>query len=152
MRITVLFMLLMLAVACGKDGSSDSKNKVQAQQYDLMWNDRQYEVKDATIDVPATVDGSSIVFKSTATKTDAGDVIKCTVHVNAGETYYLSLSGNTLILQTNQGRRDLRKVNSFSAGGVYGVWSYEEKTEVGSFEWIYSINPTHVVITKKCEG
>lgn len=152
MRLIFLSMLLMLLASCGKDGGSGPSGGLQQQQYDLMWDAHQYEVKDATIDVPASVTDGSIVFNGSATRTDAGDRIKCTVFVNSGDTYHYSISGSRLYLQTPQGNMELKKINSFAGGGIFGVWSHVERTDVGRFENIFSINPTHVVIMKKCEG
>ena len=151
MRLILLSLVLMLVAACGKDGGGNSRQE-QVSATDRMWDDSPYEVKDATVDVPATIDGSSITFKGSKTSTDSGDRIKCTVYANMGDVYQYSVKGNTLYLQRPQGNIELRKVNSFSGGGVFGVWSHVSKTEVGTFETIYSINPTHVVIMKKCEG
>lgn len=150
MRIIFLSLALMLAASCGKNGGSDSPKR-QSQTYDLMWDGQGIEIKEAVIDVPASVSDSQIVFTNSKQSVDQGERIKCVVNVNNQETYRLSQQGNRLQVQTDQGQNyTMTRVNGNN--GIYGTWASTSKTDTGRIELKMFIANTHVIIRKTCEG
>ena len=150
MRIIFLSLALMLAASCGKNGGSDT-NKKQSQTYDLMWDGQGIEIKEAVIDVPASVSDSQIVFTNAKSNIDQGERIKCAVNVNNQETYRLSQQGNRLQVQTDQGKNyTLTRVNG--KDGIYGTWSSTTRTDTGRIEFKMFIANNHVILRKICEG
>ncbi len=150
MRIIFLSLALMLAASCGKNGGSGGSKK-QSQTFDLMWDGQGIEIKEAVIDVPASVSNSQIVFTNAKSNIDQGERIKCAVNVNNQETYRLSQQGNSLQVQTEQGQNyTLTRINGNN--GIYGTWASTTRTDTGRIEFKMFIANTHVIIRKTCEG
>lgn len=152
MRIIFLISVLMLVASCGKDSSSSGGGIRQSQEVpDLMWDGLGKEFKEAVVSVPASVSESQVVFGRAASNVEQGDRVKCAVSVNEGETYHMSLKGNTLYLQTNNGNYTMTKVNTLS--GYYGTYSTVIRTNTNErIELLLALQPNHAVVRKKCEG
>lgn len=152
MRITFLVALLMLAVSCGKDSSSEGSKIRQSQEVpDLMWDGIGKEFKEAVVSVPASVNESQIVISQAASDVEQGERIKCAVNVNANETFHISVNGETMYLQTNNGNYTMKKVNTLN--GYLGTYSTVFRTSSNErIELLLALQPSHIVLRKKCEG
>lgn len=146
----LILLSLIFTVSCGKDGGTE-KVRQNMESIDLMWDGEGVEFKEAVVSVDATVGSDSIVIGESASDVDQGSTVKCAVSVAENETMQFSVSGNRLYLQTNNGNYDMRKVNTLN--GHLGTYSSVFRTSSGErIELLLTLQPSHIVLRKKCEG
>jgi len=147
----LILLSLVFAVSCGKDNGESKKVRQNMESIDLMWDGNGVEFKEAVVSVNATVNNGSIVIKENANDVDQGSTIKCALSVAQDETMQFSLKGNRLYLQTNAGNYDMVKVNTLN--GYLGTYSSVFRTSSNErIELLLTLQPSHIVLRKKCEG
>ena len=147
----LILLSLILTVSCGKDGGTDKKVRQNMESIDLMWDGEGVEFKEAVVSVNATVNNGSIIIAENASDVDQGSTIKCALNVTKDETMQFSLKGNRLYLQSNSGNYDMVKVNTLN--GYLGTYSSVFRTSSGErIEVLLTLQPSHIVLRKKCEG
>lgn len=149
MRYLILLSLLF-AISCGKDGDKKTVRQ-NMESIDLMWDGDGVEFKEAVVSVNAVVNNGSIVIAENASDVDQGNTIKCALNVTKDESMQFSVKGNRLYLQTNAGNYDMVKVNTLN--GYLGTYSSVIRTSGGErIELLLTLQPSHIVLRKKCEG
>lgn len=132
MRFLLSILLLTAVVACGKNGGSGSgsaqgeSNQCEVDgrvvSCDSIYDGLGVDILDAMIDVPASVDGSSITFNQARAVKTEGRRINCAASVSAGEVYRYSVHGDSLTLDTPAGNVTMKRVHG--EGGVVGTWKW----------------------------
>lgn len=162
MRLLPIVLLLLALVSCGKGGGGGSSEAVpQAQQCevdgaivscDSIYDGLGVDILDASIDVPATVDSSSITFTESRSVKNQGRRIDCASSVSSGEVYHYTVSGNTLYLDTPAGNTTMTRVHG--SGGIVGTWKWSGIVDGATFETrLMTVvkNLNRVIIKTSCE-
>ncbi len=131
MRIILVFLALTALVACGKKGGGSSEEISEAQQCevngevvscDSIYDGLGVDILDAMVDVPATVNASSITFNQARSVKTEGRRINCSTSVNSGDVYHYTVNGDVLYLDTPSGNISMKRVHG--EGGVVGTWKW----------------------------
>lgn len=147
----LILLALVFVVSCGKDSGETKTVRQNMESIDLMWDGEGVEFKEAVVSVNATVNDGSVIIAESASDVDQGSTVKCAVSVAKDEAMQFSLKGNRLYLQTNTGNYDMVKVNTLS--GYLGTYSSVMRTSAGErIELLLTLQPSHIVLRKKCEG
>lgn len=159
MRFLLTIILLSAVVACGKGGSGGSgSSDPDAQQCevngvvvscDSIYDGLGVDVLNAKIDVPATIDSTSITFTQSRNVKSEGRRISCTASVNAGDVYRYSINGSTLYLDTPSGNIRMTRVHG---SGIMGMWRSTGIVDGATFqEKLLTVAKNRVILQTNCE-
>ncbi len=157
MRFLFISLALTLLVACGKNGGGP-KEMAAAQECevngegvscDSIYDGLGVDVLNAKVDVPATIDGSSISFTQALGHKAQGRRIACSVSVGENTVYHYTISGDTLYLDTPDGNLTMNRVHG---SGIMGMWRSTNYVDGTTFEErLMTVKKNSVVIQKNCE-
>lgn len=159
MRFLFTILLLSAVVACGKGGSGGSGSaNPEAQQCEIngevvscdsIYDGLGVDVLNAKIDVPATIDSSSITFSQARSVKSDGRRISCAVAVNAGDVYRYTISGDSLYLDTPAGNMTMKRVHG---SGIMGMWRWTGYVDGATYqERLLTVSKNRIILQRNCE-
>lgn len=167
MRLLPLFLILSFVVACGKDSTNSVSRESSRQNQDetCLLNGVEVECKSlrgadglgvdllaTVIDAPVEMNDSEIIFLQAKSSFAEGRRISCKSQVNSGEVYRYSLKGDTLRLETKDGKYTMRRLNNEDKG-ILGTWSWKGYIDEGThiIKTISFIGTDRLIIKTHCE-
>lgn len=162
MRFVSLIFILILSVACGKDGGGGSSSSSKSGSCSL--NGRSVacqsiqgadglgvDLLDAMIDVPIKIQDAEITFLADKSAMSTGRRINCKTSVKNGEVYRFALRGSRLLLMTPSGSYEMDRLTDGS--GIVGTWAWKGYEDQGThvIRQMSFLSETRVIMRTNCE-
>jgi hypothetical protein len=162
MKLVSLIAILILTVACGKDGGSKGSAATPSDSCNLngravacqsiQGTDGQgVDLLESMIDVPVKISESEITFLADKSATSQGRRISCKTAVKNGEVYRFAVRGDTLLVMTSTGSYELNRHTDGT--NVLGTWSGKTYMDEGThlIRQMSFLSDSRVIITTYCE-
>lgn len=163
MRLVSLIAILMLTVACGKEGGG-SGSSVADKSSECSLNGRSVacasiqgadglgvDLLETMIDVPVQIANTDITFMADKTSTDQGRRLSCKTSVKNGETYRYALRGNKLIVMTSAGTYEMDRLTD--GDSLLGTWVWKGYEDSGAhiIRQMSFLSNTRLIMRTNCE-
>lgn len=146
---SMAFLMLILLVSCGKNGSSSGTSSPQQETTRRGHIDTatqgETELLNVTTSEAIVLENDRLTFNRPVSLQDSGMRIKCSFSVNAGDIWHFQRRGNVMDMEMPNGSRYLLK-----ASGSSWIWN---GTENGmKVRRRFTILRDRIIINQDCEG
>ena len=153
MKVLIVSLMLVTLASCGKKStSSQSDNEVDRQNQDYATDIREVDLLDVAIDVPVEMSPDRITFKKSSQNSANGVRTTCSIKVDSGESYQYRVSGNSLALTLNNGKKlNFKRVSG--ENGINGSWTSDTKEgNAHVLRRVTFLSDNRMVMRTHCEG
>lgn len=163
MKLVSLLAVLILTIACGKDGGSGGSS-IGEKDGGCSLNGRAVacetiqgadglgvDLLETMIDVPVKITDSEISFQSDKSSTEQGRRISCKTAVKNGEIYRIALRGNRLLVMTGNGTFEMDRLTDGSS--LLGTWAWKGYEDNGAhiIRQMSFLSESRVIMRTNCE-